>query len=191
MLEQIVKLINDSIKLSKPDVSTYGISEMIPIVNDDATFFYPNIVNEFGECMPMSLDNLESMQIYYRLINKSSATDTKSNYGSSNKNQIDTYLLSMYVSCNRRKTKLNQSSLSLIISKLMPDVIQENGKQIALIYQTNCDFNSQQIINSEFPNTDYAGMPDIFMFRQEFQIRHTNKKCLEVCETDCKNYSTN
>jgi len=191
MIEEAINLINENLKTHGINGVFYGISELVPSTNDEQTFFYPNIINNDGDCIAISLDNTVDLQIYYRITFSTSIID-KSQFGQTNKDTIDTYNLSMYVSANRTRIRMSSISLKEKISQWIPDIIKENGRQKAIIIQGNCDFNSNQIIGSEFPNTEYLGMPNIFMFKQDFQIKHTNKrKCVEVCETECKNYSTN
>ena len=91
---------------------------------------------------------------------------------------------------NRRKLKENAADTSLRVTSMIPDTFLQDGKQVAFTVMTNVDFNSSAIINAEFPNTEYAGMLDVFMIRHDYNIRHTyRKKCTE-CKTDCSNYST-
>jgi len=191
MIEEAINLINQSLKSHGINGDFYGVSELVPVVSEDITYFHPKIIDKDGECIAISLSNTTNIQIYYRLTFSTSAVD-KSQFGSTNKDTVDTYSISMYVSADRTRIRSSAIALKEKISQWIPDIIKENGRQIATIVQGNCDFNSNQIIGAEFPNTEYSGMPNIFMYRQDFQIRHSNKrKCVEVCQEDCKNYSTN
>lgn len=194
MLSQVINLINQSFKnnaIKNADFGFYGITEMIPTVENDRTVFYPNIVNEFGDCKQINIDNTTSGCVYYRLLNKAT-TVNKWQYGDLNKEQTDTFTLNMFVIGNRYKLKKTSSDFIQLLSAWFPDVIKANGKQVGILQFTNTDFNSSSIINSEFANTDYSGMPDVFMFRQDFVFKYTyRKKCLDVCEENCINYSSN
>lgn len=189
MLSEIINIINDSLKPYYKTAVTYGITEMIPTVEEDVVRVYPSVVNEFVECTQMALDNTVSLQVYHRLISKSSQLKS-GQYGESNREIIDVYSLSLYAIGNRRMLRENIADVSMRITSLVPDTFKENGKQVAFTVMNGVDFNSAAIINAEFPNTDYSGMPDLFMIRHDYNIRHTyRKKCVE-CVNECKNYST-
>lgn len=195
MILSLVKLINENIKTkafpSLYDAVYYGITEMMPYPLDNGFRFVPTIVDEFGDGVEMSIDNTISLQVYYRLTNKQTKLN-KYQYGEANKELTDTYNLSMYVIGNRKKLRQNASEVSYKISSWIPDVFKENSKSVAFLNQTNVDFNAAGIINSEFSNTDYNGLPDMYMFRHDFNISHTyRRKCLDACETVCTNFSTN
>lgn len=192
MLNQIINIINEKLKttsLERFDSTLFGITETTPIEDNESVVFRPTIIDNDGECILMSLDNLLDVQIYHRLNTKLTSVNTQQ-YGSNNGVITDTYNVSLFVSSNRRKTKIQSHELSELISNYFPDVIKENGKQIAIINLGLCDYNSAIITNSEF--NGYSGMPDIYMFRQDYQIKHQYKKiCIETCEIECKNYSSN
>lgn len=189
MLSQLIDIINSSLKGYYKTGLFYNITELVPEVNEDLVSFYPAIIDEFGDAKIVSIDNLESAIFYHRLTSKQ--TTLKDNqYGGSNKEVIDTYTLSLYVIGNRRRLKENAADTSLRVTSMIPDTFLQDGRQVAFTVMTNVDFNSSAIINAEFPNTEYAGMLDVFMIRHDYNIRHTyRKKCTE-CKTDCSNYST-
>lgn len=189
MLSQLIDIINGSLKAYYKTGLFYNITELVPEVNEDLVSFYPAIIDEFGDAKIVSIDNLESAIFYHRLTSKQ--TTLKDNqYGGSNKEVIDTYTLSLYVIGNRRRLKENAADTSLRVTSMIPDTFLQDGRQVAFTVMTNVDFNSSAIINAEFPNTEYAGMLDVFMIRHDYNIRHTyRKKCTE-CKTDCSNYST-
>lgn len=189
MLSEIVQIINSKLKPLFKGSITYGITEMIPVI-DDTVNFYPFEVKKNSESVKMAIDNTVSLQIYHRLISKQTQY-RETQYGNNNKDVTDVYQLSMYVIGNRNKLSTTTEDTSLKITGGMPDVFTENGKQIAIATLTNVDFNSVLIINAEFPNTDYSGLPDIFMIRHDYLIRHSYKRNCITCETECKNYSTN
>ncbi len=189
MLNELIKLINNTLGTAFKGGVFYGITEMIPTVESDIVRFYPSVIND-GECVQMALDNLVTIQGYHRLTSKNTALKDVQ-YGGNNRQVIDTYNMSLFVIGNRSKLKSSASDTSLKITSVIPDSFNENGKQIAFTILTNVDFNSSAIINSEFPNADYQGMPDLFMIRHDYNIRHIyTKKCL-ACESECKDYSTN
>lgn len=195
MIISLVKLINNTLKekafTKVYDAQYYSITEMIPTAIENGVKFIPTVIDEFGDGVEMSIDSEISLQIYYRLINKQTKLN-KYQYGEANKELTDTYNLSMFVIGNRKKLRQNASEISYKISSWMPDVFKENSKSVAFLIQTNVDFNAAGIVNSEFPNTDYNGLPNMFMLRHDFNISHTYKrKCLDACETVCTNYSTN
>ena len=190
MLNELIKLINDSLKPYFKGGVMYGITELVPTVEEDLVRFYPSVVNNEGECIQMALDNTLSFQVYHRLNSKNTALN-ETQYGANNRQITDTYNMSLYVIGNRRKLKQSASDTSLSVTSMIPDSFTENGRQIAFTVLTNVDFNSSAIINAEFPNTDYSGMPDMFMIRHDYNIRHVyTKKCVP-CESVCKDYSTN
>lgn len=193
LVTEIIKLINSKLKeLAFSTATTYGISELVPVTDkDERVVLVPTVIDNFGEGIEMSLESFDDILFYYRL-NTKTTTYNKFQYGDSNKEITDTYQLSMFVSVNRTRLKKSAADVSEIISAWIPDVIKMNDKQVAIITQGLYDFNSQSIINSEFPNTEYAGMPDIFMIRQDFQIKQAyRRRCLVTCEKECNNYSTN
>ena len=193
MIEQLIKLVNDSIKekaiVNKYDANFYGLTELVPIEDNDSITMKPKEINEFGECITMSLDNTVGLQVYHRLNDKIPVYKSQQ-YGESNKEITDSYGLSMFVVGNRIKLKQDSSTLSQFVTGAMPDNFKLEGRSVANLIQNRIDYNSNQIINTEF--ADYTGMPDLFMFRVDYNIRHTyRRKCLDVCETICKNYSSN
>lgn len=192
MLNEIIEIINDKLKttsLVRFDCLLFGITEMTPIQEDETIVFNPTLIDDDAECIKMSLDNLQDVQLYHRLNTKQTSVNSQQ-YGTSNSMVTDTYSLSLFVSANRTNVKIQSHELSGFISSYFPDVIKQDGKQIAVINLGLCDYNSPIIINSEF--NGYSGMPDIYMFRQDYQIKHTYKKrCIETCEIECKNYSSN
>ena len=193
LVTEVIKLINSKLKeVAFSSATTYSISELIPVTDTtERTVLVPTVIDNFGEGVEMSLGSFDDIQFYYRL-NSKTTTYNKFQYGDSNKEITDTYQLSMFISVNRTRLKKSAADVSEIISSWIPDVVKMNDKQVAIITQGLYDFNSQSIINSEFPNTDFAGMPDIFMIRQDFQIKRTyRRRCLETCEKECNNYSTN
>ena len=189
MLSQLIDIINSSLKAYYKTGLFYNITELVPEINEDLVSFYPAIIDEFGDAKIVSIDNLESAIFYHRLTSKQTTLrDTQ--YGASNKEVIDTYTLSLYIIGNRRKLKENAADTSLRVTSMIPDTFLQDGRQVAFTVMTNVDFNSSAIINAEFPNTEYAGMLDVFIIRHDYNIRHTyRKKCTE-CKTDCSNYST-
>ena len=193
MIEQLIELINESIKkdaiVNKYDANFYGLTELVPIENENVVLFQPTVINEFGEGIKMSLDNTVAFQIYHRLNDKTPIYKSQQ-YGDTNKEITDNYGLSMFVIGNRIKLKQDNSKLSQFVTGAIPDQFKLENKSIALLTQSRTDYNSNQIINTEFQN--YTGMPDLFMFRVDYNIRHTyRRKCLDVCETVCNNYSSN
>lgn len=193
MIEQLINLINESIKrtalVNSYDASFYGLTELVPTNENDTIIFQPTVVNEFGEGIKMSLDNTIGFQVYHRLNDKTPIYKTQQ-YGESNKEVTDNYGLSMFVIGNRIKLKQDNSQLSQFVTGAVPDQFKLLNKSIALLTQGRTDYNSNQIINTEFSN--YTGMPDLFMFRVDYNIRHTyRRKCLDVCEMSCKDYSSN
>lgn len=190
MLSEIVQLINNKLKPLFKGSVMYGITEMIPNIDEDSVIFYPCEIKKDGESVRMAIDNTVSLQLYHRLISKQTQyRDTQ--YGNNNREVTDVYQLSMYVIGNRNKLKSTNEDVSLRVTSGMPDVFTENGKQFAVATLTSVDFNSAQIIEAEFPNTDYSGMPDMFMIRHDYLIRHSYKRNCITCETECKDYSTN
>ena len=193
LVTEVIKLINDNLKeVAFSTATTYGMSELVPVTDkDERVILVPTVIDNFGEGVEMSLESFDDIQFYYRL-NSKTTTYNKFQYGDSNKEITDTYQLSMFVSVNRTRLRKSAADVSEIISTWIPDVIKMNDKQVAIVIQGSYDFNSQSIINSEFPNTEYAGMPDIFMIRQDFQIKQTyRRRCLETCENECNKFSTN
>ncbi len=193
LVTEVIKLINDNLKeVAFSTATTYGMSELVPVTDkDERVILVPTVIDNFGEGVEMSLESFDDIQFYYRL-NSKTTTYNKFQYGDSNKEITDTYQLSMFVSVNRTRLRKSAADVSEIISTWIPDVIKMNDKQVAIVTQGSYDFNSQSIINSEFPNTEYAGMPDIFMIRQDFQIKQTyRRRCLETCENECNKFSTN
>ncbi len=193
LVTEVIKLINDNLKeVAFSTATTYGMSELVPVIDkDERVILVPTVIDNFGEGVEMSLESFDDIQFYYRL-NSKTTTYNKFQYGDSNKEITDTYQLSMFVSVNRTRLRKSAADVSEIISTWIPDVIKMNDKQVAIVTQGSYDFNSQSIINSEFPNTEYAGMPDIFMIRQDFQIKQTyRRRCLETCENECNKFSTN
>lgn len=193
LVTEVIKLINSKIKeVAFSTATTYGISELIPVTDKtERTILVPTVIDNFGEGVEISLESFDDIQFYYRL-NTKTTTYNKFQYGDSNKEITDTYQISMFISVNRTRLKKSAADVSEIISSWIPDIVKMNDKQVAIITQGSYDFNSQSIINIEFPNTDFAGMPDIFMIRQDFQIKQTyRRRCLETCEKECNNYSTN
>lgn len=193
MIEQLIKLVNDSIKekaiVKKYDANFYGLTELVPIEDNDTVTMQPSVVNEFGECIKIALDNTVGLQVYHRL-NDRTPIYKPQQYGGSNKEITDSYGLSMFVIGNRIKLKQDSSTLSQFVTGAMPDNFKLEGRSVANLIQNRIDYNSNQIINTEF--ADYTGMPDLFMFRVDYNIRHTyRRKCLDVCETICNNYSSN
>jgi hypothetical protein len=192
MLEQLINLINDSIKqnalVNYYDANFYGLTELVPIDNDGTIILQPTAINDQGDGIKMSLDNTVGFQVYHRLNDKTPVY--KNGYGDFNKELIDVYGLSMFVIGNRIKLKQDNSKLSQFVTGAVPDQFKLENKNIALLTQSRTDYNSIQIINTEFQG--YDGMPDLFMFRVDYNIRHTyRRKCLDVCETVCNNYSSN
>jgi len=192
MIEQLIKLVNDSIKenalVNNYDANFYGLTELVLIEDNDTVTMQPNVVNEFGECIKIALDNTVGLQVYHRLNDKTIVY--KSQYGETNKETIDSYGLSMFVIGNRIKLKQDSSTLSQFVTGAMPDNFKLEGRSVANLIQNRIDYNSNQIINTEF--ADYSGMPDLFMFRFDYNIRHTyRRKCLDVCQEVCQNYSSN
>jgi len=195
MISSLVNLINESIKTkafpSLYDAQYYGITEMIPTTTDAGNKLVPTIVDEFGDGIEMAIDSEVSLQVYYRLTNKQTKLN-KYQYGDSNKELTDSYTMSMYVIGNRKRLKENASEVSYKISSWMPDVFKENSKAVAFLTQNSVDFNAVGIIGIEFNNTDFNGLPDMYMFRHDFNISHTyRRKCLDACEIVCTNFSTN
>lgn len=193
MIEQLINLINLSLKKSaivnSYDANFYGLTELVPTNNEDNIVFQPTVVNEFGEGVKMSLDNTVGFQVYHRLIDKTPVYKSQQ-YGDTNKEVTDNYGLSMFVIGNRLKLKQDNSKLSQFVTGAIPDQFKLENKSIALLTQGRTDYNSNQIINTEFQT--YAGVPDLFMFRVDYNIRHTyRRKCVDVCETVCKDYSSN
>ena len=193
MIEQLIKLINNSIKenalVNSYDANFYELTELVPIEENESTFLQPSVVNEFGECIKMSLDNTVGFQVYHRL-NDKTAVYKSQQYGESNKEITDSYGLSMFVIGNRIKLKQHSSTLSQFVTSAIPDNFKLEGRSVANLIQNRTDFNSNQIISQEFSN--YTGMPDLFMFRVDYNIRHTyRRKCLDVCQEVCKDYSSN
>ena len=92
MIEQLIKLVNDSIKanalVNNYDANFYGLTELVPIEDDNNTIFYPNVVNEFGECIKITLDNTVGLQVYHRLNDKTPIYKSQQ-YGESNKEITD------------------------------------------------------------------------------------------------------
>ncbi len=192
MLEQLINLINDSIKknalVNGYDANFHGLTELVPTDNDGTIILQPTAINEQGDDIKMSLDNTVGFQVYHRLNDKTPVY--KNGYGDFNKELIDVYGLSMFVIGNRIKLKQDNSKLSQFVTGAVPDQFKLENKSIALLTQSRTDYNSNQIINTEFQG--YDGMPDLFMFRVDYNIRHTHRrKCLNVCETICNNYSSN
>ena len=108
----------------------YNITELVPEVNDDIVSFYPAVIDDFGDAKIVSIDNLESAIFYHRLTSKQTTLrDTQ--YGSSNKEVIDTYSLSLYVIGNRKKLKENAADTSLRVTSMIPDTFLQDGKQVA------------------------------------------------------------
>jgi hypothetical protein len=193
MLEQLIKLINSSIELNaiknSYDSKLFGLTELVPIIESEATKLEPMTVNEFGECVKMSLDNTIGFQLYHRLVDKTPVYKTQQ-YGDSNKEITDNYGLQMFVIGNRIKLKQDSSQLSQFVTSAIPDVFKLENKSIALLTQSKIDFNSNQIINTEF--YDYTGMPDLFIFRVDYNIRHIyRRKCLDACDILNQNFSSN
>jgi hypothetical protein len=193
MLEQLINLINDSIKnnalVNGCDANFYGLTELVPTDNDGTIILQPTSINEQGDGIKMSLDNTVGFQVYHRLNDKTPIYKSQQ-YGESNKEVTDSYGLSMFVIGNRIKLKQDNSKLSQFVTGAVPDQFKLENKSIALLTQSRTDYNSNQIINIEFQG--YDGMPDLFMFRVDYNIRHTyRRKCLDVCETVCKDYSSN
>jgi len=193
MIEQLINLINDSIKenalVKNYDANFYGLTELVPTETENNSVLQPTVVNEYGEGVKMSLDNTVGFQVYHRLNEKTAIYKTQQ-YGDSNKEITDNYGLSMFVIGNRIKLKQDSSKLSQFVTSYMPDQFKLENKSIAFLTQNRTDFNSNQIINTEFAT--YDGVPDLFMFRVDYNIRHTyRRKCLDVCQTICNNYSSN
>jgi hypothetical protein len=193
MLEQLINLINDSIKknaiVNGYDANFYGLTELVPTDNDGTIILQPTAINKQGDGVKMSLDNTVGFQVYHRLNDKTPIYKSQQ-YGESNKEITDSYGLSMFVIGNRIKLKQDNSKLSQFVTGAVPDQFKLENKSIALLTQSRTDYNSNQIIKTEFQG--YDGMPDLFMFRVDYNIRHTyRRKCLDVCETVCNNYSSN
>ena len=101
MLSQLIDIINSSLKGYYKTGLFYNITELVPEVNDDIVSFYPAVIDDFGDAKIVSIDNLESAIFYHRLTSKQ--TTLRDTHGSSNKEVIDTYSLSLYVIGNRNE----------------------------------------------------------------------------------------
>ncbi len=186
MLNELIASINSSLKsdLGYSDARYLGVSEIIPQagVDDQPVVMMPCIVDEYGDATPISPDTDYALQVYHRVNSKSSELRSVQ-YGSRNKEQMDVYSMTMFVIGSRKKIKKSGFCLGEEIADWFPDILTYDGVNIP-VNQQEMNYDSAAIMNAEFPEIEYSGIPELFMLSLTYSVRFSFRK---RCRTNACN----
>ena len=142
----------------------------------------PALVDKEGESKYIGIDDAAPLTIYHKA-NSIGVTDkSNSGYGDARSHKVDTYFNSMIVFMDRKATNLLPDELLLFIQANLPDEIKITNYKSVNIRIQNIILNSQQVLASEYQNTEYKIPPRFSLFAINYQIESVfDKGCFATC----------
>lgn len=174
MIEEVINSINDSIAeqfqcITGKDsiVNAYGLANTIQITEEGSDNSIPAVTTNDGECYYVFSDDEYPLGFYHRLLSKT--------YGKAKgfgDQDIDVeqceLILVVWGFCD----KLEMSALDTERQIIIPAIPKE-----AQLVSSN--FDSYNVIRSEFRNINYLNRPEEFVFSVKYKVQYKfQRKCL-------------
>jgi len=137
----------------------------------------------------IGIDDINALQVYHKLNTINLTQKTNSGYGDDIYYNINTYRLSMIAFNNKKRTKLNDDELALIIQSAFPKIITSDYLSVRNT-MTGVILNSQSIYAQEYKSERYRLDENQSLFQIEYNTEIIFKTdCLVLCPEDltCKN----
>lgn len=142
----------------------------------------PAMVDKEGEGKYIGFDDTAPMTIYHKANSITVTEKANTGYGNARSNIANTYANSMIVFMDRKVTGLLPDEFLLFVqANLADDIKVDNYKSVNLRIQ-NIILNSQQVLASEYQNTEYKIPPRFSLFAINYQIESVfDKSCFATC----------
>lgn len=160
----------------------FGLAQSMIRETSGGLELIPALVDKEGEGKYIGIDDTAPITIYHKS-NSITVTDKpNSGVGDSRAHKVDTYSNSMIVFMDRKATCLLPDEFLLFIQANLPDEIKiQNYKSVNIRLQ-NIILNSQQVLASEYQNTEYKIPPRFSLFAINYQIESVfDKSCFATC----------
>lgn len=182
MVEEVISILNDSLKGLIPDQALYGIAQSVYRIVGTERETLPCVVSKDGEGKYVGIDDIKSI-IGYHKMNTVSTTTLANGRGDNHGDLTNTFGLGFYLFWSRvRFNKMPDEFLMLVqsrwpvIIKGMPDI------KIAKVKIGNTNTNTLQIYSQEYTEPSPKLPANVSLMQINYSIELTfNPDCLPGC----------
>lgn len=167
--------------------SIRGIAELIDTGNGETTETKPAVVDRFGDCTYVGLDDTYSFQIYHRVIQPAAGENVDEEFGGRKNIKENTEML-MVVMGDRSRLQLTAEDIKTGIVAALPlelpaSELNSLGLRSANIIPGNFNWNRQEVYEGEFKLEETLLKTNTIMFSFSYVIESVfDQACFTLCE---------
>lgn len=182
MINEVLDIINESLKGLAPDQKVYGLAQTVIRVQGQERELLPGVVDKTGEIQYVGIDDLYSVIIYHKL-NSIASTQTTKGVGDRPGDIQNNYSLSAFVYWDRKKYNKLPDELLLVIQARLPIIVKGlHDTKMLRIKPTGAITNSLQVFSQEYQGAKFNLPANANLMRIDYTLESTfNPDCLKDC----------
>jgi hypothetical protein len=187
---QIVSYINSELSANQFNSSRFqkgSIDAIAELILTDEGETKPAIVDRFGECTYVGIDDTKPFQIYHRVLSPSTEWDLESDFGNLKNIKEKTDML-MVVMGDRNRLQLTAEDIKTGIVAALPLEIPDSelnslGLKKANIIPGVFNWDKRDVYNREFTLQENMLKTNSIMFSFSYQIETViDQSCFTLCD---------
>lgn len=182
MVEQIISILNESLKGFTSDQDLYGLAQSVLRVVGSEKELLPCVVGKEGEGEYVGIDDIKSIIGYHKLNTVTSSILTNGR-GDNHGDIINTFGMGFFLFWNRARFDKKPDELLMLVQSRWPVIIKGMPDiKIAKVKMGNINTNTLQIYNQEYQEANPKLPPNVSLMQVNYTIELTfNPDCLPGC----------